>query len=927
MNLNFRLSLVFSLAVLLWGCVGEAPPEAEDQGGEDTAEVENDLGQDLDPDQDLADGLDGDSTDLSDQEDDGDALEEDSEEVVSLVVAITPSSPGTLDDLGVQIVEDSTFPSGTSYTYRWLLEGTERASTEILGHEQTSKGESWVVEVTPHSGSETGPSATAEVVIGNTLPELGGAGLDNYAPHVGFEVRVISGQPTDADGDATGKSYYWHHNGEVIEGEVTSSLTLSPELWSAGDKLSVEVRPRDATGEGEGTLLGPVSVYRAGPHWQAISPNLSLGEGFGVGLVHDKANHRLLYMMDNQLWEMVLDAEDRWVRLNTHFGEANEAMPQTFSTVSFLDEDNQRLLFYAVKNTGSVSEWEGAFFSVDLSVRGQEHIQELKSVLGEEVPMVIYANGFQDHVRGFVFLGGGMTIQDGESLNTDYWVFDYHDPGNETLSLVTIEGTMPAFVFPFWLHLDGVDKSYWTGGYSIADETYNTVVYQLEWIMGTDGIQANVEPVPGTELPGKNMSMGINTPVTEDNAHLVVFNDSSSSLVNFDWNAQLFSVIDAASPMMSLLLLVADEVSGDLYFMRFAERDINDNDVTGASLFHYEVGEESWRPLMVYGETQPAAIENSMGTVYNDEFYVLTGEFSNEASNEAYFYDFANQLWEHLEIEPDAVAGVPAQRYGASSILQSSYRQVFFGGYGNSEYFNDAWELLESSGSYRWDRLVASTSAGPVARRDAQVWYPACGGTVMTVYGGRSSSGQLEDIWELNCSSTSCTWEQQQVTGQKRQLAPVVPFPVESSVLLYGGIDDGYDTMESLSSFPRCLNSTSSEKTYSTNMSPGPRVGHAFVFDQRTQSELPDQNRFYLFGGSSSSINSRDEYNNDVWRLDYLGGEFTWTQLEVTGPRPLPSAGFVFGWDGEKDGFLVAGGKNQYRTTSEVWAFYPGPLE
>lgn len=70
-------------------------------------------------------------------------------------------------------------------------------------------------------------------------------------------------EAVDPDGSAVRLTYQWFVNGEPVEGQTTASL--SPELLEIGDRVSVEVTPRDAKGAGEPHRSTEALVVNAPP--------------------------------------------------------------------------------------------------------------------------------------------------------------------------------------------------------------------------------------------------------------------------------------------------------------------------------------------------------------------------------------------------------------------------------------------------------------------------------------------------------------------------------------------------------------------------------------------------------------------------------------------------------------------------------------
>lgn len=138
------------------------------------------------------------------------------------MVAIVPATPVNGDTLRVAIAEGAADPDAdpVDYDIVWSLDGAivDDVGDRVPG-DRVEKGQRWQVEVTPSDGRREGPSATADVEIGNTPPTATVA-LDPPAPRASDEVRCVV-TPTDIDDDELTVMHEW-----VVDGNPAGTAAL-----------------------------------------------------------------------------------------------------------------------------------------------------------------------------------------------------------------------------------------------------------------------------------------------------------------------------------------------------------------------------------------------------------------------------------------------------------------------------------------------------------------------------------------------------------------------------------------------------------------------------------------------------------------------------------------------------------------------------
>ena len=163
----------------------------------------------------------------------------------SPIVEILPTIPFTTDDLGVNIVTQSVDPEGQSVanSIQWYRNGIlEVGATNItLTASNTTKGETWSVEVTPSDGLMNGTPGTASITIANAAPIISSVTITPSSGVTSNAVLTCSAIVQDAD-DTVSPTYYWNINGQSASG---SSVNLANYAISGGDTVTCIVEAND----------------------------------------------------------------------------------------------------------------------------------------------------------------------------------------------------------------------------------------------------------------------------------------------------------------------------------------------------------------------------------------------------------------------------------------------------------------------------------------------------------------------------------------------------------------------------------------------------------------------------------------------------------------------------------------------------------
>ncbi len=179
------------------------------------------------------------------------------------IIALSPASPTTSDDLVVTIDTDAFDPEGKGldYTYLWYREG-ELVGRDIgptLSAEYTAKDELWRVEVVASDGKADGPAIGAQVTIGNSAPSVT-LTVSPEEPYSADDIEVTA-QASDPDDDAVSLDWSWTRDGQPTgnsTGTILASETSRYQLWE------VTVTPSDGDLEGE-PAVASVSILNSAP--------------------------------------------------------------------------------------------------------------------------------------------------------------------------------------------------------------------------------------------------------------------------------------------------------------------------------------------------------------------------------------------------------------------------------------------------------------------------------------------------------------------------------------------------------------------------------------------------------------------------------------------------------------------------------------
>lgn len=229
----------------------------------------------------------------SDGEDFGDARQsgpfyiENTPPQVSNII-IQPDNPSTEDDLTVsyEFFDADGDEEGFDTIVEWLLwSGIEFIHTGLkvrtLSSSYTSKGETWICEVTPHDNYTYGDTIRCgqSVSILNSKPYASNVHITPSAPPTDADL-VANYDYLDLDNDLeNGSEIIWYCN-EVEMPQLNDQITVPHSLTQEGQDWHFTVRPKDGSTYGDLVESADVTIQNSPPTATDlfISPTFPLGD-------------------------------------------------------------------------------------------------------------------------------------------------------------------------------------------------------------------------------------------------------------------------------------------------------------------------------------------------------------------------------------------------------------------------------------------------------------------------------------------------------------------------------------------------------------------------------------------------------------------------------------------------------------------------
>ncbi len=160
-----------------------------------------------------------------------------------------------------------------SWTWSWTVNGADAGiTTDTVPAASLTRGDTWRVSAIPQDGEEDGAPATAEVVVGNSLPQVvDAAWSDGEDPATELSVLELVYDSVDADGDTVEVSIVWFVNGASLDAVPTDQDWLDGELFDKGDVVHAVLLPHDGVEQGEPTVLDERTILNTAPSLSSVA--------------------------------------------------------------------------------------------------------------------------------------------------------------------------------------------------------------------------------------------------------------------------------------------------------------------------------------------------------------------------------------------------------------------------------------------------------------------------------------------------------------------------------------------------------------------------------------------------------------------------------------------------------------------------------
>lgn len=188
-----------------------------------------------------------------------------------LEIVSVAKGPSTDQDLNVEVETFDADGDAVEVSWSWTVDGVPTDDDgPTVDSVHTARGQVWQVRAVASDGDDQSAFAEAEIVVGNTRPELVSIALSPSAPTTETDL-VASSEGFDADGDDVDFSYVWRVNGQIADAE---GPVLSAVAFVRGDLVEVEVRPHDGLNEGAPGFAS-IEIDNVMPHVEgaALSPS------------------------------------------------------------------------------------------------------------------------------------------------------------------------------------------------------------------------------------------------------------------------------------------------------------------------------------------------------------------------------------------------------------------------------------------------------------------------------------------------------------------------------------------------------------------------------------------------------------------------------------------------------------------------------
>ncbi|MBI4726632.1 hypothetical protein HY768_05335 [candidate division TA06 bacterium] len=258
---------------------------------------------------------------------------------------------------------------------------------------------------------------------------------------------------------------------------------------------------------------------------------------------------------------------------------------------------------------------------------------------------------------------------------------------------------------------------------------------------------------------------------------------------------------------------------------------------------------------------------------------------------------------------------LPAPRYRHSMVYDPIERRaVIFGGRSDSGRLNDLWSLDLTLGSESWTKLSA-TGDIPCPRRNQGTAYDYIHHK-MFIFGGDSVGNEypgvggvsLNDIYALDLDSLKWTNVTPADGLPERRRAPVAIYdPKANKMLNYGGWLGDSDRYLFNDLWAFDCTALQWQRLYPANSSPSARYGHNSIYDATNH-------RMVVFAGTDGGF--AEAARHDVYTLDL--NTLSWNQLGFTGTEPATRILPVGVYDKTNQRMVIFGGPGT--TDTSTWS-------
>lgn len=192
-------------------------------------------------------------------------------------VALNHLSPTCLDVVSATIRDVATHQEKPAESWRWVVNGNERASgNPVFPSGLAKRGDELMAVATFLTKTGEMTVRSRKLLVANALPRVTGVSLNHLNPNRGVTLQA-SATSEDPDGDPVRLTYRWFVNGNVVqEGEKNEYRLVSEKK---GDQVHCEVLSHDGFAPGNWSATPVVEVTNSPPRFLAKPPSAAGPDG------------------------------------------------------------------------------------------------------------------------------------------------------------------------------------------------------------------------------------------------------------------------------------------------------------------------------------------------------------------------------------------------------------------------------------------------------------------------------------------------------------------------------------------------------------------------------------------------------------------------------------------------------------------------